>query len=154
MFKRIILPVLLLVGVFGGAYAYEKCIAVTTLNTYCKNAGTVSASQYSTDWSVSCGTTGVVVRGISECVSSLYVNPTCSSNMASDHKCTLTSMPLSTTAGGYCTCRMIYPAVGGWYAYSSTSLSNCNQNCAQYCAISFKSSPGRFLGTGQTAYLD
>ena len=155
MFKRIVLPVLLLVGVCGGAYAYEKCVAVTALSTICKNAGTASASQYTTDWSVSCGTTGVVVRGISECVNQMNISPTCSGSAATtSHTCPLTAMPLSTVAGGYCACRMIYPAVGRWYAYSSASLSNCNQNCAQYCANSFKSNPSRFLGTGQTAYLN
>ena len=154
MFKRIVLPVLLLVGVCGGAYAYEKCVAVTALNSLCKS-GTVTASQYTTDWSVSCGTTGVVVRGISECVNKQSIPSTCSGSTATtSHACPLTSVPLSTVAAGYCACRMIYPAVGRWYAYSSASLSNCNQNCAQYCANSFKSNPGRFLGTWQTAYLN
>lgn len=145
MLKRLILSSLLLVGVFGGAYAYEKCIALAQFVGLGTATG-YTAPDYAVDWTVNWrhanGSSITDIKGISSCATTNYSVPSTATD-ANGLQSSIIKLT-HTTGGGNttCYCRIISPIHSTWRQLGAgtyfTTESNCMQKCAYQCANTYR----------------
>ena len=144
MLKRLILSSLLLVGVFGGAYAYEKCIAIAQFNLQGAATG-YTAPDYAVDWTVNWRhSSGNItdIKGISSCATTTYSVPSTATSL---NGLQASIIKLTHASGGgnkTCYCRIISPIHSTWRQLGAstyfTTETDCMQKCAYQCANTYR----------------